>query len=45
MYVCVFPYSRVTLIDSVQVDREAEQWLRELEGDEEYELYAEQPED
>jgi hypothetical protein len=33
------------LIDSVQVDREAEQWLRELKGDEEYELYAEQPEE
>lgn len=29
----------------VGVDRMAERWVREIEGDEDYELYVEQPED
>jgi len=44
-YVPVIANSYFILKDSVKVDREAEQWLRGLEGDEEYEVYAEQPED
>jgi hypothetical protein len=44
-YVCLSLLLGFKLMSSVQVDREAERWLRDLEGDEEYALYAEQPED
>ena len=33
------------LTDSVHVDRVAERWLRDLEGDDDYQAYVEQPED
>jgi hypothetical protein len=33
------------LTDSVHVDRVAERWLRDFEGDEDYQAYVEEPED
>jgi len=35
-------YIRAELIHSVHVDRAAERWVREFEGDEDYQSYVEQ---